>query len=430
MIDTNRISEEPSAASAEIDGTTRALHVLLVEDNAGDIRLIRELIREGSARFDVEVTGRLAEGCLRLRRGDINLVLLDLSLPDSHGIETFQKLHRAAPDVPVIVLSGLSNEAVAVQAVHEGAQDYLVKGEGDSKLLVRSMRYALERSAVARQLGRYAEELRRKNTQMEADIAMARELQLCFLPQQYPVFPPEASPEKSVLQFCHCYLPAAEVGGDFFTVFPVSATTAGIFICDVMGHGLRAALLTAVLRGVMEELKPGASEPARFLGDVNRSFLSILRRTEETILATAFYALIDAKAGGIRYASAGHPSPLRVDRRAGDVLPIRGSGGPQGPALGVFEQAVYSEGQEQFRDGDFLFLFTDGVYEATSKEGDEFGPERLRDVIRAHLRLPGRQILDDVLAAVQGFSGTRTFEDDVCLVGMEFAAAWPGGVNG
>jgi sigma-B regulation protein RsbU (phosphoserine phosphatase) len=429
MIDTNRMSEE-SAAAAVTEGATPTLRVLLVEDNAGDIRLIRELIREGSAGFEVEVTGRLAEGCSRLRRGDVSLVLLDLSLPDSHGIETFQKLHRVAPEVPVIVLSGLSNEAVAVQAVHEGAQDYLVKGEGDSKLLVRAMRYALERSAVARQLSRYAEELRRKNTQMEADMAMARELQLCFLPQQYPVFPPDAPSEKSVIQFCHRYLPAAAVGGDFFTVFPVGATTAGIFICDVMGHGLRAALLTAVLRGVMEELKPGASEPGRFLGEVNRSFLSILRRTEETILATGFYALVDAKSGGIRYASAGHPSPLRVDRRAGEVVPVRGSTGPQGPALGVFEQAVYPEDRASFKDGDFLFLFTDGVYEATSKEGDEFGPERLREVIRAHLRRPGPQILDDVLAAVQGFSGAQTFEDDVCLVGIEFAAAWPDGDNG
>jgi len=429
-MDTNRMSDVSATATAATEGAPPVLRVLLVEDNAGDIRLIRELIREGSAGFEVEVTGRLAEGSARLARGDIALVLLDLSLPDSHGIETFQKLHQAVPDIPVIVLSGLSNEAVAVQAVHEGAQDYLVKGEGDSKLLVRAMRYALERSAVARQLSRYAEELRRKNTQMEADIEMARELQLCFLPQQYPVFPPDAPPEKSVLQFSHRYLPAAEVGGDFFTVLPVSSHSAGIFICDVMGHGLRAALLTAVLRGVMEELKPGASEPARFLGDVNRSFLSILRRTEETILATGFYAVIDAQAGGIRYASAGHPSPLRVDRQAGDVTAVRGPHGPQGPALGVFEQAVYAEGRAPFKAGDFLFLFTDGVYETTSRDGDEFGLNRLRDVIRARLRRPGPQIVDDVLAAVQGFSGARTFEDDVCLVGIEYAAPWPDKVNG
>jgi sigma-B regulation protein RsbU (phosphoserine phosphatase) len=423
MIDTNRISEEPAAA-APSDGRP-VLRVLLVEDNAGDVRLIRELIRETNAGFEVEVTGRLAEGCARLTRGDIALVLLDLSLPDSQGIQTFQKLHQSAPDVPVIVLSGLTNESVAVQAVHDGAQDYLVKGAGDGNLLVRSMRYALERSTVARQLARYAEELRRKNAQMEADIAMARELQLCFLPQQYPVFPPDTTPERSVIQFAHRYLPAAAVGGDFFTVLPVSPSAAGIFICDVMGHGLRAALLTAVLRGVMEELKPGASEPARFLGDVNRSFLSILRRTEETILATGFYAVLDARTGLLRYASAGHPSPFRVDRRAGDVTALRGPHDPQGPALGVFEQANYAEGRATLRDGDFLFLFTDGVHETISRAGEEFGLDRLRDVIQGHLRQPGAEILDDVLTTVQTFSGVRSFDDDVCLVGMEFAAPWP-----
>src|SRR6187455_2972636 len=147
IMDTNRISDDSATTTAAAEGAPPMLRVLLVEDNAGDVRLIRELIREGSAGFEVEVTGRLAEGSARLARGDIALVLLDLSLPDSHGIETFQKLHQAVPEIPVIVLSGLSNEAVAVQAVHEGAQDYLVKGEGDSKLLVRAMRYALERSA-------------------------------------------------------------------------------------------------------------------------------------------------------------------------------------------------------------------------------------------------------------------------------------------
>src|SRR5689334_20696397 len=122
------------------------VRVLLVEDNPGDVRLFRELLREtGAAGFEIEVSGRLADAGARVAQGGIGLVLLDLSLPDSRGIETFQALHRAAPDIPVIVLSGLTNEAVAVQAVHEGAQDYLVKGVGDGHLLLRAMHYAIER---------------------------------------------------------------------------------------------------------------------------------------------------------------------------------------------------------------------------------------------------------------------------------------------
>jgi serine phosphatase RsbU (regulator of sigma subunit) len=396
------------------------LRVLLVEDNPGDVRLFRELVREsGGLGFSIEVLGRLAEAVTRLARGDIGLVLLDLSLPDSQGIGTFQRLHTAEPTIPIIVLSGLSNEDVAMQAVHEGAQDYLVKGAGDGQLLVRAMRYAVERSSAARQLGRYAEDLRRKNAQMEADIAMARELQLCFLPQQYPAFPPRAG-AASVLRFAHRYRPAAAVGGDFFTVFPVGALTAGLFICDVMGHGLRAALLTAVLRGFMEELKSGAMDPRSFLAGVNRSFHSILRRTDETILATGFYLVADATVGHVRFASAGHPSPIRLVRATGAVQPLRERSTPQGPALGLFADAAYPEMRALFSPGDVIFFFTDGLYEAISSSGEEFGLERLREIIGQRRGQPAEEILDGIIHAAEDFVGHRPFEDDVCLVSLEF----------
>lgn len=124
----------------------RTLDVLLIEDNPGDARLIEFMLREASetavrlARAD-----RLAAGVEHLARSSSDAVLLDLSLPDSQGLATFERLHAAAPDVPVVVLSGLSDETVAVQAVGAGAQDYLVKGHVDGVTLLRALRYAVER---------------------------------------------------------------------------------------------------------------------------------------------------------------------------------------------------------------------------------------------------------------------------------------------
>src|SRR5258706_3541380 len=171
----------------------------------------------------------------RLAFDSIGLLLSDLFLPDSQGLETFAQLHARAPHVPIIVLSGLNDTTVAVQAVHEGAQDYLIKGQVDGQLLVRAMRYAIERKHMSQQLAHYAEELRAKNAQLEADFNMAREIQEMFLPQQYPTFPHSAAPEDSALRFSHRYLPAAAVGGDLFNIFAIPDTTAGIFICHVMG---------------------------------------------------------------------------------------------------------------------------------------------------------------------------------------------------
>ena len=120
--------------------------VLLVEDSAEDARLIREMLsRAEGARFDVTCTDRLSTGLELLAAGEIDVVLLDLGLPDSTGLDSFARAYAQAPEFPIVVLSGLDDETIAVKAVREGAQDYLIKGHVDSSLLERSIRYAIER---------------------------------------------------------------------------------------------------------------------------------------------------------------------------------------------------------------------------------------------------------------------------------------------
>ena len=230
---------------------------------------------------------------------------------------------------------------LAVRAVHEGAQDFLIKGQVDGQLLVRAMRYAIERKGMSEQLAQYAEELRTRNAQLQADFNMAREIQEIFMPQQYPTFPNFASPNESSLRFSHRYIPAAQVGGDFFNIFPITDTTGGIFICDVMGHGMRAALITAIMRGLVEELMPVAADAGKFLTEINRSLHKILSRTREPFLATAFYVVADVASAELRFASAGHPSPFRLRRQEQKVEPLRFCDPRHGPALGLFEKSAY-----------------------------------------------------------------------------------------
>jgi signal transduction histidine kinase len=140
------------------------IRALLIEDNPGDARLIREMLRDavsGHADVDLLYADRLAGGLEQLSGEGADVVLLDLSLPDSHGLETFAVLHAAAPSVPTVVLSGLDDQDVAVRAVQEGAQDYLVKGQVDGGTILRSMRYAIERErleAARRDLERQRDE--------------------------------------------------------------------------------------------------------------------------------------------------------------------------------------------------------------------------------------------------------------------------------
>ena len=131
----------------------RPLRVLLIEDNPADARMIREMLkglRDGV--LELETADTLSTGLVRLADGERDVVLLDLSLPDSQGFDTFLKLREKAGSVPVVLLTGLDDEALAIRAVHEGAQDYLIKGQVDGHLLSRALRYAIERNKLIREL--------------------------------------------------------------------------------------------------------------------------------------------------------------------------------------------------------------------------------------------------------------------------------------
>src|SRR5687767_2958492 len=131
------------------------ISVLLIEDNDDHVKFMRQLLASSeTTAFDLHTAADVTRGIERLRDGGIQLILLDLTLPDSDGLETFIRVLEAAPDVPLIVLSGINDVALAVETVQLGAQDYLVKGHVDNHLLIRSMQYAIERKRTQLQLKR------------------------------------------------------------------------------------------------------------------------------------------------------------------------------------------------------------------------------------------------------------------------------------
>jgi len=128
------------------------IRILLVEDNPGDARLLREFLRESaSLSFELTHVDRLADARARMEAEGADVILLDLSLPDAHGLDSVTRTLEFAPHVPIVVLTGLDDESAALAAVHAGAQDYLVKGQVESGVLTRSIRYACERKRLERE---------------------------------------------------------------------------------------------------------------------------------------------------------------------------------------------------------------------------------------------------------------------------------------
>lgn len=534
--------------SVRASTASQPIRVLIVEDDPDDVLILREDLAAAPVAFEVVVCVSLGDALRRLDRADIDVAITDLSLPDSQGLHTFHALAAHRAHVPIIVLSGLMDEALALETVQQGAQDYLVKGQCDQRLLVRSVRYAIKRAAAdralavernllrnvvdnlmdaiyvkdaggryllgnhahARQIGadspeevvgkhttdlfspatarafmeddervlqggeaivnrhervveegrpvrwlsttkvplrdgegeivglvgigrditarkvaeeklaRYTQELKEKNTELEEDLKMAREVQLAFLPQQFPTFPRHATPDESALQFHAEYLPATTLGGDFFHIISISDHEAGILICDVMGHGVRAALVTAVHRALVEELTPYAGDPAAFLGRLNHELYVILRRTRSPMFASAFYVTVNTNTGEVRYANAGHPRPLHIRRESDDVALLQsGNHRRSGPALGIFENSVYQNISSKVHAGDVLLLFTDGLYEVVDARGELYDQNLLLETVARQRALPTTDLFREILQEARSFSASGAFLDDVCLVGVE-----------
>jgi phosphoserine phosphatase RsbU/P len=258
--------------------------------------------------------------------------------------------------------------------------------------------------------------IRRKNEQMETDLRMATELQQALMPNVYPRFPGDSVHGPARLRFYHRYLPASMMGGDFFHIARVSDVTAGICICDVMGHGVRAALITAMLRALIETHAAEAADPGRFLTELNREFTRILKQTGTLVFATVLYCVINISDHNARFARAGHPAPLRVRRSAGEVGTVASGEGSSGPAMGLIPNAQFMTTEAKLAPGDFLLFFTDGVIEVEDKGDRDFGIEGLRQSIRSNLDQSAESLLEAIIRDVYNFAGSTVLTDDACLV--------------
>jgi sigma-B regulation protein RsbU (phosphoserine phosphatase) len=293
--------------------------------------------------------------------------------------------------------------------------------KGELMGLVSTTRDITARKKAEEQLVKYAEELREKNAQLEADLEIARELQNALQPQQFPRFPSFASPEESALQFHHFFSPSSAVGGDFFQVFQISDSVAGVLICDVMGHGVRAALVAMILRAFVEDLRAYANEPAKFLQELNRAISHILKHTHLSIFVSALYVITDIARGELHYANAGHPTPLCV-HRTGSAAPLPLSESKPDSVLGIFDDAEYHSVSAQLCTGDILLLFTDGLFEVEGANGQYYDQRRLLKSVGERVDLRAEELCKQLVAEVREFAVSKDFSDDVCLIAIDVAA--------
>ena len=329
----------------------------------------------------------------------------------ARSISTTARLrHQGVMDEEMIQASRLQAEAdlEKIKAIHTG--DEVEELAGDLAVMTsRVLRYHRELES----------EVAAKTCLIREDLEMAREFQNALLPSVYPEVPPLEVQNALRLKFAHFYQPASTVGGDFFDLIELDESRVGVLIADVMGHGARSALVTAILRALVRNHAGIASDPGAFLSELNRHLHEMISRSNQSLFVTAFFIVLDTRNCLASWAVSGHPAPLRVRRGSNKGPEPLWFESPRQPALGLVPNFTYRSFESPLMAGDVFLLFTDGSIEAENPAGEPFGLKRLAQSLDEALDGPMAAMPAKIVCDVTFFQKRKQYDDDVCLVAIE-----------
>jgi len=353
-----------------------------------------------------------------------DMVITDWLMPGMDGTELLKKIRGSelVSYLYAILLTSRSEKSDVVAGMESGADDFICKPFDKDELRVRvqaAQRIVELEAALAeknKHLAEANEVLRAANTRMKESLLAAAKIQRSFLPERVPDSPGA--------EFAWVYEPCDELGGDTLNVVPLDDSHVGIYICDVSGHGVPAALLSVHLSRFMTRLdgarsvlrkKNGGGEyevtsPTDVAAELNRHFVF---NNSSTQYFTATYGVLDLEKREFRFTSAGHPGPLVISGGKGSLYKARP------PAVGFLPDAEFQEETVSCKAGDRLYFYTDGIFEVADRNGEEFGQQRLCDVLANAADQPLDESLRCIVRAVKAWAEGEPFADDVSLIGVE-----------
>jgi sigma-B regulation protein RsbU (phosphoserine phosphatase) len=389
----------------------QGVKVLCVDDSDGMRRIIRVYLEPHGFRVLEASNGQ--EGLEVLEReADVRVVVTDYEMPTMNGLEFCQEVRtRWRPEqLAIIGISSATDKLLSVKFLKHGANDFLTKPFQREELYCRAIQN-LQSLEFIEELQASLSTIRSMNERLKRDLDAASSLQLGLLPSE--------PPQISGMDLAFSYKPCDELSGDTFNVFALGDGLVALFVVDVSGHGVPAALLSVTLCRLLT--------PEDFLCDptdngerVPLSPAEVCKRlnhrfpmdTETMQYFTITYAVLDVEARRLTYSAAGHPGPLII-RASGDSVAMRSTA----MAIGFAPDIEYSERSVELQPGDRFFLYTDGIVEARSVENEEFGAHRLAGLLKENRDKPLADSMRLVDEAVTSFC--FNINDDRTLVGAE-----------
>lgn len=329
---------------ARLDDDVRP-RLLLVEDDDGDALLVEELFLDSGETYEIARARSMAEAMHLV--GEADCALVDLGLPDAAGLSALTDLRARAPELALVVLTGMADKARAIDAMVAGAQDYLVKGHVDGEGLARAVRYAIER--------RRAEHDARRLLIAEHRQAENARIARGLLPQLDVDGPFSVATR---------YRPGADalLGGDFYDVLVTDDGRLRAVVGDVCGHGPAEAALGVALRVAWQTMALSGATEAQGLAAVEQ--VLVHERDETVPFATVCDLTLDPAAMTLTVRRHGHPPPLRVAPTVGWI-----DDAPAAPPLGCVGPVEAKPGTVALAEGWSILLLTDGIFEGRHAGG-------------------------------------------------------------
>jgi sigma-B regulation protein RsbU (phosphoserine phosphatase) len=374
-----------------IPAESSAPRTLIADDQPDVLEALHLLLkREG---YQIETVNSPKAVLERLHNREYDVLLMDLNYAldtnsGQEGLDLLARVQKLDSTLPVVVMTAWGSIPLAVEAMRRGARDFVEKPWDNSQLL-STLRAQIE-SRTARRNGAARE---------SGEIEEASATQRGLLPRQIPAFPG--------YDISAAWRPAGAVSGDYLDVLKLNPDNLALCVADVIGKGVPAALLMSNVQAAVRALAGEMLPTGDLCGRINRIVANNLGTGK---FITFFYGVIDAARRRLSYTNAGHCEPMLI-RANGECLRVNHGG----VVLGVFPDWSYKEEHVDLAPGDRLVLFTDGITEIQNPEGQEFGEDRLMEVLAANRRLSAESMQQRVMAAIAEFSGGN-FPDDATLI--------------
>jgi len=356
--------------------------------------------------FDVITARSGPEALEKVKEEMPDLILLDISMPDMDGYEVMRRLKgdRRTSSIPIIMLTAASDKRDKVRSFSAGADDYVVKPFDADELTAR-IEAVLSRTRTIRYINPLISTIGDWSVEeLGSSLETAVKIQRNLLPKE--------PPKLEGIQFGNILESSRTVSGDFYDYIPLDQYRVGIAIADIRGKGLPASLLMVMVRTILRLVSRELDSPADVLKKINDMLQT---DTDPEFFATMIYGILDTRSLTFRYANGGHCSPIRANERSKKVEFLREGG----LILGVFDFALFEDVEVELENGDLLLLYTDGVTETESPDGDIYGEERLAGFVRQHLSLSADDLCRRIRDELYEFSGTYQRADDMTIVAIK-----------